>query len=258
MKSSQAWFACSLVSVTCALASCGDEDGKRAVRGDGAGAGGESGGEPSNAGGSAITPAEGGAGGEPEPLPEGGTGGAPIAAAGGMSGEGGAGGQAPAPLCFDVAGGAGGSGAGGESAAPFRFACADLSGHYDPLAKKVVLDLLPGMEPATTGRFSARYYVDSVMYQQCAEGTLANTGTALELGVDFAPPAEDGTDIYIPFIALDDACGGELTMDNPSTLPDWCWGIRFTPPAQAGDEWSIDCYEGGGDACLETCPSIDL
>ena len=30
------------------------------------------------------------------------------------------------------------------------------------------------------------------------------------------------------------------------------------PPAQAGDDWTIDCYEGYGDDCLETCPIIDL
>jgi hypothetical protein len=114
------------------------------------------------------------------------------------------------------------------------------------------------MEPATTGRFSARYIDAALSQQQCAEGTLARTGTALELGVDFVPPAQDDTTLSIPFIELDDACGGEIAMDKSNTLPDFCWGIRFMPPAQAGDDWTMDCYEGYGDDCLETCPIIDL
>jgi hypothetical protein len=258
MKSTQAWFACSLVSVTCALASCGDDDGKRVVRAGDAGAGGESGGEPSNAGGSSVSP-EAGAGGEPQPVPEGGAGGAPAVSAGGMSGEGGEAGQAPELLCFDVEAAGGAGGAGGAAPAPFEFACADITGHYDPVAKKVVLDLLPGMEPTTTGRFSARYsYFEDPNSSACAEGSLTNTGTALELDFDFTPPVYEAADFHIPFVALGDECGGEVAMDHSIAAQGSCRSIHFVPPEQAGGEWSIDCYEGFGADCQETCPIIDL
>jgi hypothetical protein len=265
MKAPSAWFACSLLSATCALASCGSDDGKHVVAAGEAGEGGE-GGEASSNGGSSMTPSEGGAAGQPE-LPAAGMAGVPNAGGvGGMSGLGGAGGEAgepTAPLCFDLSlAGAGGAaadaigGAAGASPAPITFTCADVTGHYDTVAKKIVLDLPTGLEPATTGHFSTRYYYfeDPSFIEACAEGTVVNTGTTLELDVDFPQPIDPSNWIRIPFVAAEDACGGTVAMDNSSEVEGFCHGIRFAPPDVAGDDWTIGCYEGYGSECAETCP----
>lgn len=265
MKSAHAWVACSLVSAGVALLSCGSDDGKKTLAGAPAGAGGEpsesgggAGGDTPVAVGGSVPIGEGGHAGETPQSAEGGAGAAPVSS-GGMGGEGG---TVTPPLCFDLltasAGGAG-AGAGGAEAAPtsqpsFRFRCDDLALGYvvDSAQSTVALTLGlkhgSGLLPAVSGDISYHYYytVDDVQQTFCAEHTPVQTSQGV-----LAFPADDTIDeLYIRALKVTDECSNEIALDT-SLDPGYCWVAHVQP---ANQSWFIDCYEGYGDDCLETCP----
>lgn len=257
MKPSHTWLACSLLGVACAV-SCGSDDEKTKVVAHNGGAGGEGG---------AAEPGKGGQGGEAAPT-EGGDGGVPSLPAGGIGGDGAAGSQATAggaggeaatggaPACLGFAESSGGEGGGAPQPA-LHFTCGDLTGSYEPGPQKLSLNLLPGMEPTVSGAFVTTYQYPvsggEAQESACAEGTISNTGDALQLNVTFVAPPSSFT---IPALSLQDACGKEVALDASSQAEGFCHNITFYS-VQDQETWTVDCYEGFGADCLTTpvCPT---
>jgi hypothetical protein len=256
MKQRRAWLACSVVSATYLLASCGSDDGKRRVTPADAGAAGAfDGGEP-GAGGSSLRPEAGAGGQSVEPtagMSSAGEAGAPLGGAGGaaLAGNGGEGGQAAPAFCFgliddpDGVGGAGGQG-GQNQVFALQFRCEDLStsapgSHFDPETNKLTLPFLEGMEPALRGRVVAQYA------DTCEE--LPVVPSASGLGIQLDPQAVV-TYIDIRWLELEDECGQTVSMDV-SGQPDFCFGVQVYGDVETG--WSIDCYEGYLEDCGQVC-----
>jgi hypothetical protein len=256
MKSTHALFACSLLSATCVFISCGSDDDKTKVKATPGGAGGEAGQAGESAGGSSFT-LPGGAGGVPA-VSEAGMGGVAVVPMGGVGGEGGEGGELVAPLCFsldETAGGAGGAAPaaaaqGGAASQPLPFRCESLTGAYDAATRRITLDLLPGLEPAISGSFTAHHNVFESS-GICEEGQVARNGATLELTLDSANEPYSLIDVFT--MSVKDACGGSLDMDNSVTTSTGdCFGIQFRDQDGSGD-WVMECYEGYGSDCDPGC-----
>lgn len=267
MKARRAWLACSVVTATYLIASCGSDDGKKNARhAADAGAGGEAGDKQGGGGSMAEAGAGGqitGAAGEASP---GGGGGAPPSSSAGAGGEligggaGGAGGEGGAPIslfCFDRAsvGGAGGAEAAG-GAAPFElaFRCDDIRTAYDAGnvsayssdTSTIVLPRLPGMEAAIKGRAVLEYN------DACQALDLTVKPDTLEIAL--APSTTLDTNVRVRWLELDDECGQTVTMDASSNFSDdFCWGIDVFDDEVNG--WSVDCYEGYLSGCGPVCPT---
>jgi hypothetical protein len=189
-----------------------------------------------------------GTGGTSRGSDEGGTAGEPDAnaagRAGSLSGIGGEGGEGGQLTCFEVV----------DDRPRPEFFCKELSAEYDPGTRRITLGLLPGTEPTVAGTFSVYYPYKSATGDAytCANGTIENTGSALELSADFAGDPER---FFIPHLALQDACGSQLEMQNESTEIGLCIGIYGQ---RAGGGWEVTCSEQSGKACQASASACVL
>jgi hypothetical protein len=104
------------------------------------------------------------------------------------------------------------------------------------VANKVVLNKVPGMEPAISGRVLLRYG------GVCGEAAIHDAGTTFEIPVDPAPASTDT--VMITTLQLHDECGTDVALDTTAS-PSFCHGIAFYNPQAAGN-WPIECDAGYG------------
>ncbi len=255
MKPTHALIACSLLGSVW-LASCGGSNKKSAPPLGDAGEAGEV------SGGAAGAPAQGGEAGE-----KGGA--APITDAGAAGeggtpsegGAGGAGGEGGAPLaCFSAdiaAAGATGFdvGEGGASGVlqlgiTCHAAASTLAPAYDPLTKRVTLDV-SALGAPVKGKFTYFYEYEYSNGDGMMTAANCKDDAALQVvdGKVVLPLETQDTPTQVTITALEaqDQCGNEAVLDVASTTTTLCFNLRFT---NNDGDWQVDCFEGN---CYPTC-----